>query len=91
MLDESISYQAYIDSIRAKTGKSPDDFRALAEKNGVLQTGVKDGAAFEEDFGHGHAMAVYGTMKSENTLRVTARSTRSRRCSGGRRPRVVSS
>src|SRR4029077_6798350 len=44
-----MSFQAYLTNIQAKTGKSPADFRALAEKNGFTQNGklapgVKAGA-----------------------------------------------
>ena len=33
-----MAFQAYIDNIRAKTGKSPDDFKKLAEKMDFLKT-----------------------------------------------------
>jgi len=44
-----MSFQAYLTNIQAKTGKSPADFRTLAEKkgftqNGKLAVGVKAGA-----------------------------------------------
>jgi hypothetical protein len=68
-----MSFQAYLTNIQAKTGKSPADFRALAEKkgftkNGQLATGVKAGAVIKwlkEDFqlGHGHAMAIFALLK----------------------------
>jgi hypothetical protein len=68
-----MSFQAYINNIKAKTGKSPDDFKKLAEKKGFLQKGkinpaVKAGeitAWLKEEFdlGHGHAMAIYATFK----------------------------
>ena len=68
-----MSFQAYIDNIKTKTGKSPDDFKKLAEKKGFLQKGklnpaVKAGeivAWLKKDFalGHGHAMAIYATFK----------------------------
>jgi hypothetical protein len=68
-----MSFQAYIDNIKAKTGKSPDDFRKLAEAKGfmtagVLNAGVKAGAIVDwlkADFalGHGHAMAIYASFK----------------------------
>jgi len=68
-----MSYQAYLTNIQAKTGKSPADFRALAEKKGFtakgrLATGVKAGAIvnwLKEDFqlGHGHAMAIFALLK----------------------------
>jgi hypothetical protein len=68
-----MSYQAYLKNIQAKTGKSPADFRALAEKkgftqNGRLTSGMKAGAIvkwLKKDFqlGHGHAMAIYALLK----------------------------
>jgi len=68
-----MTFQAYLDNIQKKTGKSPNDFRKLAEKKGFLQNGklkpdVKAGtivAWLKEDFmlGHGHAMAIYALYK----------------------------
>jgi hypothetical protein len=63
-----MSFQAYIDNIKAKTGKTPEDFRKIAEKKGLLKPGVKAGeivAWLKKDFelGHGHAMAIYATFK----------------------------
>lgn len=68
-----MSFQAYIDNIKTKTGKSPDDFKKLAEKKGFLQDGklVSTVKATEitnwlkEDFelGHGHAMAIFAIFK----------------------------
>lgn len=72
-----MSFQAYLRNIEAKTGKSPADFRAVAEKkgftqNGKLATGVKAGAIvkwLQSDFGlgHGHAMAIYALLKGLKT------------------------
>lgn len=58
-----MSFQAYIDNIKAKTGKTPADFETIARKKGLLKLGVKTGqivAWLKEDFGlgHGHAMAI---------------------------------
>jgi hypothetical protein len=63
-----MSFQAYIDNIKAKTGKTPEDFRKVAEKKGLLKPGVKAGqivAWLKRDFnlGHGHAMAIYAAFK----------------------------
>lgn len=68
-----MSFQAYLTNIQAKTGKSPADFRALAEKKGFTQdgklvAGVKAGAIvkwLKDDFqlGHGHSMAIYALLK----------------------------
>jgi hypothetical protein len=34
-----MSFQAYLDNIQSKTGKSPADFKKLAEKKGFTQRG----------------------------------------------------
>ncbi|UXP31245.1 DUF4287 domain-containing protein [Reichenbachiella agarivorans] len=70
-----MSFQAYIDNIKAKTGKSPDDFKTLAEQKGFIQNGklvigLKAGQVLDwlkKDFelGHGHAMAIYATFKGK--------------------------
>ena len=67
-----MSFQAYIDNIKAKTGKTPEDFKVLAEKKGLLREGVKTGqivAWLKEDFdlGRGHAMAIVLTLRSGNS------------------------
>ena len=63
-----MSFQAYIDNIKAKTGKTPEDFKKLAEKKGLLKSGVKAMEVvnwLKKDFnlGHGHAMAIYAVFK----------------------------
>jgi hypothetical protein len=70
-----MSFQAYIDNIKTKTGKTPADFKKLAEQKGFLNKGklvegIKAGqilAWLKEDFdlGHGHAMAVYAVFKGK--------------------------
>ena len=35
-----MSFQAYIDNIKAKTGKGPDDFRRLAAEKGFATEGA---------------------------------------------------
>jgi len=52
-----MSFQAYIDNIKAKTGKTPDDFKKLAKKKGLLNSGVKAMQIvnwLKEDFDLGH-------------------------------------
>ncbi|WP_431212663.1 DUF4287 domain-containing protein [Puia sp. P3] len=71
-----MSFQAYIDNIQAKIGKSPADFKKLAEQKGFLRKGklvegIKAGqivAWLKEDFdlGHGHAMAIYAVFKGKS-------------------------
>ncbi len=68
-----MSFQAYLDNIQAKTGKSPDDLKQLAEQKGFTQGGqltatTKAGDVvkwLKEDFdlGHGHAMAIFALLK----------------------------
>lgn len=63
-----MSFQAYIDNIKTKTGKGPEDFKKLAEKKGLLKGDVKAGEIIswlKKDFklGHGHAMAIYAVFK----------------------------
>jgi hypothetical protein len=70
-----MSFQAYLDNVQTKTGKSPEDLKALAEargflKDGALVGGVKAGQIVDwlkEDFalGHGHAMAIYAFFKGK--------------------------
>ncbi len=65
-----MSFQAYLDNIGAKTGKTPEDFKQLAEKRGLLKPGVKAGeivAWLKQDFGlgHGHAMAIYAVFQQK--------------------------
>jgi Domain of unknown function (DUF4287) len=68
-----MTFQAYLDNIKAKTGKSADDFKKLANtkgftRDGKLNEGVKAGEIvkwLKEEFslGHGHAMAIYAVLK----------------------------
>ncbi|MES2765816.1 MAG: DUF4287 domain-containing protein [Bacteroidota bacterium] len=68
-----MSFQAYIDNIHAKTGKTPEDFKALAEEKGLLKPGFKAGelvAWLKDDFdlGHGHSMAIWAVFKSKGWI-----------------------
>ena len=69
-----MSFQAYLDNIEARTGKSPADFRNWGRDNGFsseqdgLASVVKAGsivAALKAEFGlgHGHAMAIVALLK----------------------------
>ena len=59
--------QAYLDTIKAKTGLGPDDFRAAAAAKGLLGPDVKTArivAWLTEDYGlgTGHAMALVSAL-----------------------------
>lgn len=70
-----MSFQAYIDSIKKKTGKTPADFKKLAEKKGFIKKGelvktvkateITNWLKDEFELGHGHAMAIYMTFKGK--------------------------
>lgn len=70
-----MSFQAYIDNIKAITGKTPDDFKKLAEKKGFIIDGklnpknkateITNWLKDEFKLGHGHSMAIYATFKGK--------------------------
>jgi Domain of unknown function (DUF4287) len=70
-----MSFQAYIDNIKAKTGNTPADFKKLAEAKGFLQDGelvktikateITNWLKDEFELGHGHAMAIFATFKGK--------------------------
>ncbi len=65
-----MTFQAYLDSIKAKTGKTPKDFMKIAKQKGLLRPDMKAGelvAWLKRDFGlgQGHSMAVWAVFKDE--------------------------
>lgn len=70
-----MSFQAYLDNIKLKTGKTPDDFRRMAADKGffgpggivpgVKATQITDWLKADFGLGHGHAMAVYAVLKGK--------------------------
>ena len=68
-----MSFQAYLDTIKAKIGLGPDQLRALAQakgftKDGALTPTTKAAAVIawlkaDYDLGHGHSMAVFALLK----------------------------
>jgi hypothetical protein len=72
-----MSFQAYLDNIQTKTGKSPDDLKILATEkgfleNGKLRPGIKAGQIVQWlkndfDLGHGHSMAIYALFKEKKS------------------------
>jgi hypothetical protein len=70
-----VSFQAYLDTIRSKTGKGPEDMQALSDARGFseagrLRPGIKAGQIvtwLKDEFGlgHGHAMAVYALLSGK--------------------------
>jgi hypothetical protein len=70
-----MSFQAYLDTIQSKTGKTPDDFLALGEAKGFVDGGrlkadvkagqIVDWLKTDFDLGHGHAMAIVALFKGK--------------------------
>lgn len=68
---EYMSFQAYLATIKQKTGKGAAEFRELAEgkgftKNGELvvkATEITNWLKTDFELGHGHAMAIYALLK----------------------------
>jgi hypothetical protein len=65
-----MTFQAYIDNIKTKTGKSPEQLQAAAKSAGVYSASMKasDLVAWlkrEYGLGHGHSMAVWAVWKSK--------------------------
>lgn len=64
----TMSFQAYLDNIETKTGKTPNEFITMAKAKGFDSPETKAGeivAWLKQDFdlGHGHAMAIVHIIK----------------------------
>jgi hypothetical protein len=65
-----MTFQAYLDNIKAKTGKTPEQLKALAVKAGVYSqdmtaTALVDWLARDFALGRGHSMAIWAVFKSK--------------------------
>lgn len=65
-----MSFQAYIDNIKTKTGKTPEEFKDQLEKSGLLSPDFKAGDLVKwlkenYELGHGHSMAIWAVFKNE--------------------------
>jgi hypothetical protein len=63
-----MTFQAYLDTIKAKTGMDPDDFQKIAAEKGLLGGDIKAGpitAWLKEDYGLGvgHSMALISVFR----------------------------
>lgn len=69
-----MSFQAYIDNIITKTGKTPEDFKNQVEQEGILRSDMKATELvlwLKENYqlGHGHAMAIWAVFKSKGWVK----------------------
>lgn len=84
-----MSFQAYLDTIREKTGKGPKDFVELAREKGFLEPGTKatqivDWLKDEFDLGRGHGMAIVAVLKDAQAPRGSADERLDKLFSGGK-------
>ena len=67
-----MSFQAYLDNIETKTGKTPNEFITLAKEKGFDATTKANEIVswLKEDFdlGHGHAMAIVKVIKTGSQI-----------------------
>ncbi len=71
-----MSFQAYLGTIKKKTGKDPDFFLAEAEAKGYIHPKIQTGKiitwlAKDYDLGQGHAMALVVTFKDATQPKVS--------------------
>ena len=72
MKGTTMSYQAYLDAIEKKTGKTPAELLGEAAARGfTAQSKAGDFAVWLKDdyaVGRGHAMALFGVLKNGATI-----------------------
>jgi hypothetical protein len=58
-----MTFQAYLDTIKEKTGKAPGDFRALAQEKGLTtRPGLMNWLKADFGLGYGHANLIAGMI-----------------------------
>ena len=73
-----MSFQAYLDNIKARTGKTPEDFKGQMEKEKLLKPTLKASELVKWlkdkfDLGHGHSMAIWAVFKSKGWVDNTGK------------------
>lgn len=67
-----MSFQAYLDNIEEKTGKTPNEFIELAAHKGFTKDTkageIIDWLKVDFDLGRGHAMAIVHVIKNGNQI-----------------------
>lgn len=73
--DARVSFQAYLDAVKAKTGKTPEQLKAQAMKSGVYRaditaTELVTWLADTYELGRGHSMSVWAVWKSKGWVQA---------------------
>jgi hypothetical protein len=63
-----MTFQEYLDTIKAKTGMDPEDFQNIAAEKGLLEGDIKAGPIQrwlkdDYDLGPGHSMALVSVFR----------------------------
>jgi hypothetical protein len=71
-----MTFQAYIDNIKSKTGKTPKQLLEALKKTGLYSKDMKASVlvsflAKEYGLGHGHAMAIWAVFKDEGWVEIS--------------------
>ena len=67
-----MTLKGYLDTIEAKTGKKPADFKALAKKKGLVTSSeIRAWLKAEFGLGHGHAQAIVHVLESAAAPQTT--------------------
>jgi hypothetical protein len=74
-----MSFEAYLGNIKAKTGKTPDEFRHAAREarllgSGTTATQIVAWLARDYDLGRGHAMAIFAVFKQKGWIKPAKKS-----------------
>jgi Domain of unknown function (DUF4287) len=69
-----MSFQAYLDAVKAKTGLDPEGILALAKARGVHAVDMKateliDFLKQEFELGRGHSMSVWAVFKAKGWVK----------------------
>lgn len=70
-----MSFQAYMDAVKAKTGKTPEQLKTAAAKAGIYRadmtaTALVEWLASAYGLGRGHAMSVWAVWKERGWVQA---------------------
>jgi Domain of unknown function (DUF4287) len=70
-----MTFQAYLDTIKVKTGKTPEQLKAAAAKAGLYSPTMKaaelvEWLKAEYELGHGHSMAIWAVWKERGWVQA---------------------
>lgn len=70
-----MTFQAYLDAVKSKTGKTPEQLKSEAVDSGVYAPGMKatdlvTWLAERYGLGRGHAMSVWAVWKSKGWVQA---------------------